>query len=169
MNLLWCVFKLMISINVERLRDMQPLPFDQSGPAPLFMGWSNLLQGSGSSAPHRMHCQVPMHSAHEDLPDNCLLLSVTTGVFDEIQIGAKVQEYRPYNNYWKRRLIGKSFAHVAVVCGQKRTGKVQRTMIFDWCGYEVKNIRRGRENALHSGESAGETIEVFAVNLMRLS
>ena len=60
---------------------MEPSSFDQSAPAPLFMGWSNLLQGSGSSAPHRMHCQVPMHSASEPLPDNCLLLSVTTGVF----------------------------------------------------------------------------------------
>lgn len=143
---------------------MQPLPFDQSSPAPLFMGWSNLLQGSGSNVPHRMHCQVPMHSAHEPLPDNCLLLSVTTGVFDEIHMGAKIQEYRPYNNFWKRRLIGKSFTHVAIICGQNRGGKVQRTMVFQWCDYEIKTVRQGRGNA---GQGGGDgTVEVFAVNLV---
>lgn len=145
---------------------MEPSSFDQSAPAPLFMGWSNLLQGSGSSAPHRMHCQVPMHSASEPLPDNCLLLSVTTGVFDEIHIGAKVQEYRQYNNFWKRRLIGKNFTHVAVVCGQNRAGKVQRTMVFEWCGYEVKTVRQGRGNGAQGGEGGCKAVEVFAVNLV---
>lgn len=148
---------------------MQLLPFDQSSPAPLFMGWSNLLQGSGSSAPHRMHRQVPMHCAQQPLPDNCLLLSVTTGVFDEIHIGAKVQEYRPHNNFWKRRLVGKSFTHVAIVCGQNRSGKVQRTMLFEWCGYEVKTVRQGRGNGFLGGEGASETIQVFALNLVRPS
>lgn len=148
---------------------MQPLSFDQSAPAPLFMGWSNLLQGSGSSAPHRMHRQVPTHPAQEPLPDNCLLLSVTTGVFDEIRIGAKVQEYRPYNNFWKKRLMAKSFTHVAVVCGQKRTGKVQRTMVFDWCGYEIKTLRQGRGNAAQGGEGGCEIVEVFAIHLVRPS
>lgn len=145
---------------------MPSLSFEQSAPVPLFMGWSNLLQGSCSSAPHRLHYQVPIHSAHELLPDNCLLLSVTTGVFDEIHLGAKVQEYRTYNNFWKRRLIGKSFTHVAIVCGQNRAGKVQRTMVFEWRGYEVKTVRQGRINGVQGGEGGCETVMVFAVNLV---
>ena len=146
---------------------MQRLPLDQNSPAPIFMGWSNLLQGSGSSAPHRMHNLVPMHSEHEPLPAACLLLSVTTGVFDEIHNGVKVQEYRPSNNLWKRRLIGKTFTHVAIICGQNRIGKVQRTMVFEWRGFEVKTVRQGRGNGRQGGEFGSDTVEVFAVNLVR--
>ena len=146
---------------------MQPLDCETSAPATPFMGWSNLLQGAASSNPHRMHSQVPIHAADERLPDDCLLLSVTTGVFDEIRVGVKTQEYRPHNSFWKRRVVGKHFTHVAIVCGQNKSGKALRTMVFEWSGYEVKTIQQARGIVSQGSEGGQDTAKVFAVNLVR--
>ena len=136
------------------------LSLDHTSPAPLFMGWSNLLQGSGSTLPHRMHSHVPLHAARSPLPCKCLVLSVTTGIFNEIKSGAKVHEYRPYSNFWKRQLLGKSFTHIAIICGRKRISKNQKMMVFEWQGYEVKSIQQARSN-----QAGLEAVEVFAMRL----
>ena len=107
-----------------------------------------------------MHSSIPVHSSQVPLPEKCLVLSVTSGIFDEIRTGARAHEYRPHNYFWKRQIVCKSFTHVANICGITRTKKIQKMMVFEWRGYEVRTVQQGR-----SYTGATEKAEVFAVSL----
>lgn len=94
-----------------------------------------------------------------------LILNVNKTWFDEVQSGIKTEEYRAYNDYWKKRLINpdgspRSFKDIQYKLGYPKSGDASRLMTFMWCGYEVKTIVHPHFN--------NEPQKVFAIKLNKL-
>ena len=85
-----------------------------------------------------------------------LILNVTEEWFALIKSGKKTMEYREVNPYWTRRLSGKRFDRVIIVCGYPKgfpyNCDQSLVAIFPWRGYALTEIGRGEINydrALH--------------------
>ena len=70
-------------------------------------------------------------------PMKILHLHVTRKHFDQIKSGNKKEEYRAWNIYWKKRIIGVPFEAVEIYHGYPKAGAGER-IIFAWDGYEKK-------------------------------
>ena len=69
-----------------------------------------------------------------------LILPLKRKWFEEIQDGMKKEEYRLYNEYWCKRLIGKSFNKIIITLGYPNKNNKDRRIEFPWNGYEIKHI-----------------------------
>lgn len=69
-----------------------------------------------------------------------LVLPVKRKWFEQIQSGEKLLEYRLNNDYWKKRLIGKSFDRVVITLGYPKSDDSDRRIIRQWLGYEMKIV-----------------------------
>jgi hypothetical protein len=86
-----------------------------------------------------------------------LMLHLQKQWFDKIKSGEKTEEYRETTEYWKRRILGKTFDRIVLVRGNYGNEKYPKNvMIFPWRGYEIKIIK--------SWETQG-VVEVFAIKL----
>lgn len=70
-----------------------------------------------------------------------LILPVKQKWFDQIKSGIKTKEYRLDNDYWRSRLLGKSFDKVIITLGYPKRNDATRRIEFPWRGYETDIIR----------------------------
>ena len=66
-----------------------------------------------------------------------LYLHVPRKHFDQIKSGNKKEEYKAWNIYWKKRIIGVPFEAVEISYGDPKAGTGER-ITFAWDGYEKK-------------------------------
>lgn len=60
--------------------------------------------------------------------------------FDQIKSGSKLLEYRVRNDYWKKRLEGKSFDKIILTLGYPKRDDEERRIERPWRGYEIQTI-----------------------------
>ena len=89
------------------------------------------------------------------LPD--LVLPLKRKWFDAIQAGIKLEEYRLDNDYWRKRLIGKTFGRIILMLGYPKRDDHAKRIIKPWRGYTMKTIE--------SQEWNDEPRKVFAIKL----
>lgn len=91
-----------------------------------------------------------------------LQLAVKTEYFNQIKAKTKLEENRLYNDYWRRRLIdndgnAKVFDNVIITLGYPKRGDTEKTLIFPWRSWIIKDI-----NHPHFGK---DDVTVFAIQL----
>ena len=84
-----------------------------------------------------------------------LHLNLKGEYFDAIKSGEKVQEYRLYNDYWKKRLVGRNYRIIAIKRGYPKKDDWERIEARPYRGYQIKTITHP-----HFGT---EPVEVFAI------
>lgn len=77
--------------------------------------------------------------------------------FDDIQAGAKGEEYRLCTPYWRRRLEGRSFDGIELMRGYPRRDDSARRLSRPWRGYTIKTITHP-----HFGPAP---VQVFAIRV----
>ena len=89
-----------------------------------------------------------------------LHLNLKGEYFDAIKNGTKLFEFREYNSYWKKRLIGIDYDEVHFKRGYPKSGDLEKIIISNYMGYELRDIRHK-----HFGnESPSQPqIKVFAI------
>jgi hypothetical protein len=86
-----------------------------------------------------------------------LMLHLKSIYFNQILSGDKIEEYRETTDYWKKRLMGKTFDSLILIRGNYGNEKdPKNVIIFPWRGYEIKTIKSWEEPKM---------IEVFAIKL----
>ena len=86
-----------------------------------------------------------------------LVLHLKKEYFDQIASGQKVEEYRLVTPYWSRRLEGRQYEQVVLLCGYPARGDTSRQMIRPWAGYTRKTISLPR--------FGDQPVEVFAIHV----
>jgi len=69
-----------------------------------------------------------------------LILPVKAIYFHQIADGTKPEEFRLANEYWRRRLLGKTFDRVIITLGYPKANDTERRVIRPWRGYVMKTI-----------------------------
>jgi hypothetical protein len=85
-----------------------------------------------------------------------LTLHLKREFFEAIKSGDKTEEYRLYNEYWKKRLVGRDYDRVVFCLGYPRRDDSARRIARPYTGYTVKTIVHA-----HFGN---EPVTVFAIN-----
>jgi hypothetical protein len=86
-----------------------------------------------------------------------LMLHLKGIYFDKIVRGEKDEEYRETTDYWKRRILGKTFDKLILVRGNYGNEKYpENVLVFPWNGYDVKTVGSWERQ---------EMVEVFALKL----
>lgn len=86
-----------------------------------------------------------------------LQLALKSEYFDAIQSGEKTEEYRLYNDYWKKRLVNRDYDEIILTKGYPKRNDESRRMYFQYCYYEIKTITHP-----HFGD---EPVKVFAIRV----
>lgn len=86
-----------------------------------------------------------------------LVLHLKKEYFDQIASGAKVEEYRLVTPYWSKRLEGRTYDNVVLLCGYPSRDDESRRIVRSWHGCTRKTITHK-----HFGNSS---VEVFAISL----
>lgn len=86
-----------------------------------------------------------------------LILPVKKVYFDEILSGSKTFEFRLRTEYWRKRLVGRTYSGVVITLGYPRGDDASKRIIFPWSGYEERIITHP-----HFGDSP---VDVFAIIL----
>lgn len=60
--------------------------------------------------------------------------------FEQIKAGIKHFEYRLDNDYWKKRLVGKTFDNVVYTLGYPKADDFERRIIRPWAGFEIQDV-----------------------------
>lgn len=89
------------------------------------------------------------------LPD--LILPLKRKWFEAIKAGTKREEYRLDNEYWQRRLTGKTFDRIILTLGYPKRDDHARRIVLPWRGY--------RKITIASEEWNNELRQVFAIYL----
>ena len=69
-----------------------------------------------------------------------LTLAVKKEWFEQIKNGTKKIEYRLYNEYWIKRLVGKQFDKIIITLGYPKKDDKQKRLEFKWLGYKVEKV-----------------------------
>lgn len=86
-----------------------------------------------------------------------LVLHLKKQYFDQIASGEKQEEYRLVTPYWSKRLEGRQYEQVILLCGYPSASDESRKIIRQWAGYTRKTITHP-----HFGNAP---VEVFAINV----
>lgn len=86
-----------------------------------------------------------------------LYLPIKTEYFDAIQTGEKTKEYRLYNDYWKKRLVGRDYDQIIITKGYPKRDDESRRMCFKYSYYRVETITHPHFGPL--------PVKVFAIPL----
>ena len=70
-----------------------------------------------------------------------LRIAVKREYFKDIKSGEKINEFRLVNNYWKKRLFGKSYKTVTITLGYPKKGDKSREITTAYKGYTIQQIR----------------------------
>ena len=88
-----------------------------------------------------------------------LTLNLKKEYFEAIKNGTKIEEYRLYNNYWNKRLDGKTFDNIIIKMGYPKNTDLDKILVFPWNGYIIKNIKHK-----HFGN---KTVKVYAIQIYK--
>ncbi|EOW6060623.1 hypothetical protein [Escherichia coli] len=69
-----------------------------------------------------------------------LHLNLKGEYFHAIRAGKKVEEYRLYNDYWRKRLEGREYERLIIKLGYPASHEAHRIINLPYFGYEVKTI-----------------------------
>jgi hypothetical protein len=69
-----------------------------------------------------------------------LVIPIKGIYFDQIKAGTKPEEFRLFNDYWKKRLIGKTYRNVILTRGYPKKDDQESRLVRKWNGYTVKTI-----------------------------
>jgi hypothetical protein len=72
--------------------------------------------------------------------DRVLTLPLKAEYFDQVKAGIKPREYRLVNEYWRKRLINKTYTHVHLTRGYAARSKVDSHIVLPWRGYIIEEI-----------------------------
>ena len=86
-----------------------------------------------------------------------LIIRVKQKYFDQIVNDEKTEEYRLRKPYWIKRIEGKTFDRVVIVCGYIKGG-LESGIWFPWNGYNIKIIQHA--------EFGPVPVEVIAIPLI---
>lgn len=86
-----------------------------------------------------------------------LVLHLKREYFDQIASGEKAEEYRLITPYWSKRLEGRRYDFIVLLCGYPPRDDNKRRVVRSWKGCERKTITHK-----HFGKSP---VEVFAIKL----
>ena len=89
--------------------------------------------------------------------DAVLTLPVKGVFFKQIRSREKPEEYRLYDDYWRKRIEGKSFGFVEVTHGYPKKNDLSRRVRRRWKGYTIKMITHP-----HFGK---DPVKVFAIDV----
>lgn len=86
-----------------------------------------------------------------------LTIPVKGVYFDQIKAGTKVEEFRLVTEFWRRRLLGRSYDTVTLTRGYPPASDPERRLTLPWRGFIMKTITH---------EFFGpEPVEVFAISV----
>jgi len=88
-----------------------------------------------------------------------LTLNLKSEYFNDIKDDKKFEEYRLVNEYWKKRLEGKSYDLIVLCKGYPAKNDNFRRIIRKWNGYVKKKIIHKHFN--------NELVEVFAIDVSK--
>lgn len=88
---------------------------------------------------------------------NALTLPMEAEYFRAILAGAKLEEYREFNPYWRRRIEGRTFDALVLTLGYPKASDVARRMVLPWRGYKIKRIQHAKFGT--------DAVEVFAIDV----
>ena len=86
-----------------------------------------------------------------------LYLALKKKYFGEIKFLRKKYEYRLYNDYWRKRIEGKTFSGIILTCGYPKKDDWNRRLHRDWHGYKIQWIKHP--------EFGTEAVKVFAIRV----
>lgn len=69
-----------------------------------------------------------------------LILPLKAEYFDAIRARTKPEEYRVFNEYWRKRLEGRTYDLIELTKGYPRRDDKERRLVLPWRGYTVKTI-----------------------------
>jgi len=69
-----------------------------------------------------------------------LHLNLKGEYFDQIENELKPEEYRLYNDFWKKRLIGRDYEGILVKKGYPKKTDTKRILERPWKGFIIKTI-----------------------------
>lgn len=90
---------------------------------------------------------------------NTLHLPLKREYFEAIRDGSKTEEFRLFNDFWRKRLEGKSFDSVVLTLGYPKADDDSRRIVRKWNGYVLKDITHP-----HFGNVS---TRVFAIDVTR--
>ncbi|HHS8967308.1 TPA: RNA-binding protein [Escherichia coli] len=70
-----------------------------------------------------------------------LHLNLKGEYFHAILAGKKVEEYRLYNDYWRKRLEGREYTRLIIKWGYPANDDNERIIVLPYMGYEIKTIQ----------------------------
>lgn len=88
---------------------------------------------------------------------NPLVLPVKREYFEQMRDGTKLAEYRLCTEYWRRRLLGRTYDSVVITLGYPKKDDAARRLVFPWRGYKVETIQHK-----HFGP---DPVTVFAITV----
>lgn len=71
---------------------------------------------------------------------NPLILPVKREYFEQMRDGAKLAEYRLVTEYWRRRLLGRTYDSVVITLGYPKKDDASRRLVFPWRGCTMETI-----------------------------
>ena len=77
--------------------------------------------------------------------------------FDQIKAGTKPDEFRLANDYWRKRLVGRTYDLIELTRGYPKRGDAERRLVLPYRGYRLTTITHP-----HFGD---QPVEVFAINV----
>ncbi len=86
-----------------------------------------------------------------------LILSLKGEYFDLIASGLKPFEYRLQTEYWRKRLVGRTYTEVEFTRGYPKRGDSSRRIVKPWQGYE--------EQVIQNPFFGPGLVEVFAIRV----
>lgn len=86
-----------------------------------------------------------------------LMLPLKRKWWDLILSGEKVEEFRLVNDYWRKRLEGRTYDEVVLTLGYPKRDDHSRRLVLPWQGFTRKRIV--------SEEWGGKPRDVFAIRL----
>ena len=86
-----------------------------------------------------------------------LVLPLKGEYFDAIAADTKPEEFRIVNDYWRKRLVGRSYDRIVLTRGYPKRDDHTRRLIRPWRGYVFRTITHP-----HFGDTP---VEVFAIDV----
>lgn len=86
-----------------------------------------------------------------------LVLPLKREYFEAIRDGKKLEEFRLVNEYWRKRLVGRTYDRIVLTLGYPTRGDTERRIVRPWRGYVEKTITHP-----HFGSAP---VQVFAINV----
>lgn len=86
-----------------------------------------------------------------------LILPLKGEYFDQIKAGTKTEEFRLVNDYWKRRIMGRTYDWIILMRGYPKRDDAERRLVLPWRGWEIRQIRHP-----HFGP---DSVSVFAIDV----